>query len=1083
VYNQIIMRMLAGNAAAIALWAVVATGGRGQQVVLPPNMGVPDAAPTVPGPGYDLALSALAAGDYAAGLEIAEREYRGSAKIGPDRWIDSIASAAVLGECLYETGQWREALGRYEEALALSAAHPNWLLSVRFPPQPLAALRGRTVATWGRSKRNTTPAMIPDTMTIRQQGADPQQVLQQGGKLTAPYERPIRPQEVMRSLVIATYRTGSLLGELASENNPLDRAFRNLSRRPAPQAHYSQSWIDIALGTAAWARGRPREAEPLLIRGLMVGNQFDHPLTTWGLIVLGRIAIDAGNPAKAVELFEEASYVAAAYADARGLEEAFRWIAVAHRLQGGPGVAPSIARAVEATRRGPAALRARLLAMQAVAAASAGDARGARETLAAIDGRLLGGDAGQGTLGAMARYAEALTAYVAGDVAAGDESLGQALVLARRRSPSLFRTGLLVELVRAGSSTPGARQAEDWLSAWLADPTPQQFAADPLEMLAVITATRQPAFDTWVAVAAQRRRHEVLMDAAEATMRQRWIAARSLGGRREAIERFLLNSPQLLGDAAAARQRNLINGRPGLSDLLVKLRQLQGDLAATVAAAPDGELPGGDPAWRDYAAASARLRQTTALFAAGGQADAPLFPPLTKTEEICRRLEPGQALLSFHWTESGLFAALESRDRQKTWQVKQAAGLPRELTALAQELSLRERATVVGTDRLVAGDWQGSAVRLERMLFENSDGVRLSDGIDELIVVPDGWLWYLPFEILPIASNQAGDRTPLRDVCRLRYAPTRSLAVRSFEPRAGGDTGLLLGQFFRGQKREAATAAAREVAAGLERSTTLEVPASGPAARLVGSLFDTLVILDELPAAAADGSRPLLVAGGGRGGMAFADWLAPPPKRPWQMIVPGLQTAMAGGLATPPQRPGEEVFLATTDLLAAGATTAIVSRWRSLGKTSEGLLREYLRETAGPGGLRPAEAWQRAVDLVTAERPDVLREPRLKPAGDAVLADSRHPLLWAGLLLVDCGGGVYEAAGPPRPRPPPPLAPAVPPRPLRPAAGGQQPEARPPAPMPPAILPPPPPREVEPVGDQDDAAGGDAGGDPAAAGP
>ena len=48
------------------------------QVVLPPNMGVPDAAPTVPGPGYDLALAALAAGDYAAAVDLAEREYRRS---------------------------------------------------------------------------------------------------------------------------------------------------------------------------------------------------------------------------------------------------------------------------------------------------------------------------------------------------------------------------------------------------------------------------------------------------------------------------------------------------------------------------------------------------------------------------------------------------------------------------------------------------------------------------------------------------------------------------------------------------------------------------------------------------------------------------------------------------------------------------------------------------------------------------------------------------------------------------------------------------------------------------------------------
>ena len=67
------------------------------QVVLPPTVGLPPRASLAPGPGYDLAFVTLAKGDYSAALEFAERNASGSIRIGADRWIDSIAAAAVVG--------------------------------------------------------------------------------------------------------------------------------------------------------------------------------------------------------------------------------------------------------------------------------------------------------------------------------------------------------------------------------------------------------------------------------------------------------------------------------------------------------------------------------------------------------------------------------------------------------------------------------------------------------------------------------------------------------------------------------------------------------------------------------------------------------------------------------------------------------------------------------------------------------------------------------------------------------------------------------------------------------------------------
>jgi len=186
---------------------------------------------------------------------------------------------------------------------------------------------------------------------------------------------------------------------------------------------------------------------------------------------------------------------------------------------------------------------------------------------------------------------------------------------------------------------------------------------------------------------------------------------------------------------------------------------------------------------------------------------------------------------------------------------------------------------------------------------------------------------------------------------------------------------------------------------------------------LLASLFDTLVVFDELAGDGPTATRPLFTTQSGKPAMTFGDWLSPPSKRPRCVVLPGFQSAMAGGLAKLPSRPGDDLFLAVTDLVAAGGRTAVVSRWRMGGKTSVDLVEEFLRdrEIVGADAPPPSESWQRAVEMAIAEQPDVGREPRLKQSPQAVLTDARHPLLWAGYLLVDCGAGRYadpNAGGP-----------------------------------------------------------------------
>lgn len=1036
------------------------------QIVLQPGLGGLPGGQVVPGAGYDLALAALSAGDFTAGLEIAAGEYRGGIRAGAQRWIDSIANAAVVGEAQFELSHFREAVAAYDEALLLTAQHRDWLLSVQFPMQPLRPLTRRPVAGWGRSQRNSSPAAMPDTLSIRMGGGDPQQVLKQGGVLTAPANYPIRPQEIIRSLVIAIYRRADILGELAREGAALDEATKALLRRPAPPNHYSQSWIDIALGVAYWAQGKANQAAPLLNRGLLVENRFDHPLTAWGLIVLGRITLDGDQPAAAAKLFEEATYTAADYGDMRALEEAFRLAFTAHMAAGTRNMPQSLALAAEWARGDFPALRTRLLAMQAEALAAGGNAKAAVRALADIDGRLLRGDLGRGACGGQAAYAAALAGYAVGDTDSGDADLVRAVSIAQQRTPRLFQTTRLVECVMAGSSEISDRQADALFARLLGDPAARDFTLDPLGTLATISARRHEAYEAWVA-AASRRGKEAALHAAESRLRAKWLAAQPLGGRRTAIETLVGSDPETLPGAEAARRAAVLARYPELARVIDETDRIRPPLTAALLA-PDNGAATAD--WGAYAKLVQRRGRLIAAIAAGRDPTVFDFPPLTPVVEIQRRLAPRQLILSFHWTTMGLYGALESNGQSATWQVKNPAAVVKEIAALAKAIGLVDAVSPVPTERLLETDWRPAAERIERLLFENSK-VALGEQTDELVIVPDGLLWYLPFELLPVGSARnvaADDPTAdpaapaaplLRDVCRIRYTPTRSLAVLRFEPgRGGGPLGIHAGKMFRGDKPEIAQDVLERFGAAFDRVVKLPLPAvGGPAAQpdggttvLAGSLCDTLVILDELSGDGPIAARPLATGTPAKGGLTFGDWLAPPRKRPRLVVLAGLQTALAGGLAKLPAQPGDDLFLAATDLLAAGARTAVVSRWRTGGKSSVDLVEEFIRdvadaeqENAADADGRPlpaaAESWRRAVDLITTEQPDLSREPRVKQSSGAVLTDARHPFFWAGYAVVDCGAGRYAdpAPVPPAggknavaiPQPPPPQAVPQPPLP------------------------------------------------------
>ena len=177
---------------------------------------------------------------------------------------------------------------------------------------------------------------------------------------------------------------------------------------------------------------------------------------------------------------------------------------------------------------------------------------------------------------------------------------------------------------------------------------------------------------------------------------------------------------------------------------------------------------------------------------------------------------------------------------------------------------------------------------------------------------------------------------------------------------------------------------------------------AGPLAGL-RVLLDRLIVFDDLALSRRSGAIRLgpLAAGQEQGRQQLADWMA----FPGAGRTDGLARLPHGRgrvdeADKPRHRPGNEIFLSVCGLMASGAKTVLLSRWRTGGQSSLDLMREFTQELPH---TTAADAWQRAVLVVTKSQLNLDAEPRIKKAVVDEPPKAKHPFFWAGYLLVDSG--------------------------------------------------------------------------------
>ncbi len=972
----------------------------------------------IPHASYYAGVQSFYSGEYRSAERELRRETQHGVRTSQSSWIDSICYHAMLGEVLYHEGLNAESLAEFDQACQLYLAYPNWLLQVKFQtgangPRP-EPNRARRMPPWGKSSRNFVLGQFPQSEKVLIGDLDAQRAYQQGGVVREPMYWRVNVVEIMRMTALAIRRRNELLGPLAIQD-PISKELSVVLSRGnlAPANHWSAVWIDLLRGLAEEGMGKLNEADMLLGRSIVVNGQLDHPLTCVALLEQGRIAMRRGDTRRAAQLLAEAGF-SAFYFDNPGVvtESAIDgWIN--HMASGAAGMYPlldSIAAWAQANRLRHTAVTVRLAQAESLLWQGQVPAGAA---LVEESGRRLGEM--RGCVPAIHQlYLQAVVRILQGKAEAGGEILTRALAAQSGASLRNFQIERTNQMYDARTASP--RLAVDFYKSLLADPTLADWARNSLDAMAVLQTDQTAAFDRWFIASLERKDAALALEIAERAKRRQYLASQPLGGRLLAL-RAILESPVASLDAEAVLERQRILAGFAAYQTLDSVGQKIHDqlVASPILASNPSEtkmLNALYDAWERNATDRQQMLLQIAVRRLPSSCE---FPPFFTTAELQKSLGKRESLIEFHTAAGNMYGFVLTATDVHIWQLPDAhrlkAGLANFLKAIGNYGANRQ----ISVAELKGDAWRDASKEADVAVFGDA---RLDLAkTTSLIIVPDDLLWYVPFEALtPGGAN--GDRV-LGDLFPIRYGPTAALAVARPQPlRRVQHAGIVANDLKFASDSTAREMLLQELESDLAGPLVLGETLSRPT-NLISPLLDQLIVMDDLAPNAGIGESPsLLPQSRGAKNNSLNAWITLPFGGPEQIVLTGVATEAEQGLKTTKRgahrmRPGGEVFQSLCNLMAGGARTILMTRWRTGGRTNFDLVREFAKE----GMKMPAaDAWQRACLLAREAPLDVFREPRLKRSdntGELPTAD--HPFFWAGYLLVDTG---------PRPEPVEPQEPA-----------------------------------------------------------
>lgn len=960
--------------------------------------GFPGFEPTgqYPPPSYYAGLEVYRSGDIVSALELFEVANRQGRRTIEGRWLDSIPALAMRAECLYQLGDCDGAAEAINAVIAISTREARWLSRVVWNTLPEnGVVRPTRQGLWPAAANIN---LIPIRRAVQFEAGQvvTEQALLQGGVIEPFNVRVLDVAEVMRGIGTAMHRRRVLFGPLSTDD-PLVTAMLASIKYPARLTlPLPRALIGSMRGCGYFAAG---DDERLLtsIASANLGGSV-HELSPVTLVsALHSAATDGDVSSKVAGAIQSANIAAAI--------EQTEWVGPSLQLAAGYANADNAAEvgtfaasvAANLVRRGRmASLHAAVAAADAFITAGQFDTaaemlqsaqqiasrrdvycprieayaawvatRLAAATSSGANGGSPSNTANKNNLAvtaamldpAISQSLEKIAAFAGGNLpAVGRNRRNRSASLVTL--PRIFQQNRLPALLtEAGNSSTASSLA----SIYLGDPPQWLWRTDPVDALGSSQYDATPLHRVRFSLAMASGSAEDIWRASNDYGRDRFMSRMPIGGRAASVRKMAWAELDHLDQSS----RDFIDSSPAMKQLRIDV--IRG---------------GGDPA------AAASLRANANRIALTPQQIPAAALPDLDDRNPTDGIPDGTAVLSIVQADQFFQFVLFSNNRLRQWRIQSSAVKNSTLKYLSSLGVLKSISRIPSTEKEI-DNRQTAAERLTRLMFPD-DAIWETIPEERLVIVPDGPLWYLPFELLVIQPpGDDGVGVTIGDRFTVRYSPT----IGSIRLPAGPKTNntiVALGADAFFVPRDAA--ANGEV---IDRLAKIDGVDAGLLATTASSMIGTVAGHTVFAAArVANPGDPLALMPSpiGPGGLpsTLAAWMSFPHAPPASVLMPGLRSGVSSG------GDGSEIFMILCGLRVAGVRDAIISRWAVGGDSTASLIEEYMREVANGG---PGTAIDRAKTL--------LRQREINPAAEPLLGKleagreditANEPLFWSGYI-------------------------------------------------------------------------------------